>query len=65
MSMAKIKDVSVGKCPECEEVAIFTPTKRKNIFTCDICLSKVRQHVNGKVSWFKLSEIPMGGPIKY
>ena len=30
-----------------------------------MCLENVRQHVNGKVSWFKLSEIPLGGPIKY
>lgn len=60
-----VKDMAVGKCPECEGLAVFIPTRKKNIFKCDMCLENVRQHVNGKVSWFKLSEIPIGGPIKY
>jgi hypothetical protein len=59
------REMAVGKCPECEGLAVFIPTRIKHIFKCDICLENVRQHVNGKVSWFKLSEIPLGGPIKY
>ena len=29
-------------------------------YICDYCESKVRQHVNGKVHWYKFSEVPLG-----
>jgi len=60
-----VKDMAVGKCPECSEPAVFLPTRKKDVFVCDVCLEQVKQHVNGKISWFKLSDPPLGGPVKY
>ena len=36
-----VRDMAVGKCPECLEPAVFIPTRRKDVFVCDVCLEKV------------------------
>ncbi len=57
---SKLDDLALGKCPHCDTVTTFIPTKKTTIYICDYCESKVRQHVNGKVHWYKFSEVPLG-----
>ena len=45
----RMTDLALGKCPHCFVHTTFIPTKKKNIFICDHCEDKVRQHVNGKI----------------
>jgi hypothetical protein len=47
----KLEDIkaNVGVCPECNHFSSFMETKKKNIYTCHICLKKVEQYINGKV----------------
>lgn len=48
---------NVGICPECNHFSSFVETKKKNIYTCHICLKKVEQYVNGKII-YKTITIP-------
>ena len=57
---SKLDDLALGKCPNCDTVTTFIPTRKPNIYICDYCESKVSQHVNGKVNWYKFSEVPLG-----
>lgn len=51
-----IKDIAVGKCPNCSEFATFIPTRKKDIFICEECDDKVRQYKNGKIHWVKYND---------
>ena len=54
---SKLDELALGKCPHCETVTTFIPTKKLNIYICDYCESKVRQHVNGKVIFNYLEDV--------
>ena len=55
----KVEELALGECPHCNHKTTFTPTKKKSIYVCDFCNENVRQHINGKVHYYKMSEIPM------
>lgn len=54
-----IEDLALGKCPSCFEFVTFVPTKKKDIFVCEVCDDKIRQYKNGKIHWYKYTEEPI------
>jgi hypothetical protein len=48
--------INAGECPTCHQETHFTPTFKKHVYRCEICLNKVKQQINGKIIY---KEIPI------